>query len=268
VSGAEPLSWYVLTYNSERHLDAVLTSVRELVDDLVIVDSGSHDATRDIAARHGARFTVRQLDSFSTQRAFALDLCRHPWVLCLDSDELADAELVHGLERLKRNGFRLEQTRPDAFRVRRRWFFLNREVHAFYPIKSPDYPIRLLRKDRGGFGSGSRPVHESPKGFASVARMPGSIAHYSCDSVDDLYAKLDRYTALAARDLRARGVTAGWLEIYLRAVAAFVKWYVAKGGWRDGSLGWVLGRYAFDYTYRKYLKLRHDAPATVLRGQG
>lgn len=260
MSGGEPLSWYVLTYNSARRLDAVLAPLREVVDDLLVVDSGSEDATREIAARHGARVVVRPLDTFARQRAFALERCRYRWVLCLDSDEVPDAELVHALRSLKQAGFRQAGAAPDAFRVCRRWFFLGREVHAFYPIRSPDYPIRLFRKDRGGFGPEARLVHESPKGFRAVARLPGSIAHYSCDSLAELDAKLERYTALAALDLMRRGMRgASRPEIALRAAGAFLKWYLAKGGWRDGHRGWILGRYAFAYTWRKYARFRRGA---------
>ncbi len=255
-----PMSCYLLTKNSARHLVHVLQPLRPITDDLVIVDSGSTDRTEAIAAQFGARFLRRDFDNFRDQRRFALAACQHDWVLSLDSDEVADDIFVKTIIELKTNDFRVGEAAPQLFKISRRWFVLGQEIHAFYPIVSPDHPKRLFRKDVVTFQEGGRIVHETPKGAAPLpaAVIGGTVFHYSCDSVAELNAKLQLYTTLAAKDMQARGKRGSWFDILMHPGMAWVRWYLLKGGWRDGWVGLVLGRYAYDYTYQKYLKLRYD----------
>lgn len=262
VNKAEQLSCYILTFNSERYLASVISPIRRVIDDLVILDSGSTDRTKEIAEQFDARFLVRQLDNFRDQRRFALQACRHQWVLSLDSDEVPDETFAASLAELKSKAFCVAQKRPDAFRITRRWFVLGREIHAFYPITSPDQPPRLFRKDKMTFQANGRIVHETPKSSSPVefGAIDGSVFHYSCDSVHELYEKLNLYTSLAAEDLRQQGVKGSWIAILSHPLFAWFRWYIHKKGWKDGWIGLLLGRYAYDYTYQKYLKLRYDAP--------
>ena len=161
----ESLSCYILTLNSERYLASTISPIREVIDDLVIVDSGSTDRTKEIATQFNARFLVREIDNFNTQRRFALEACYHQWVLSLDSDEVPDETFATSLAELKAKAFSLNQKQPDAFRINRRWLVLGQEIHTFYPITSPDHPVRLLRKNKMTFEKNGRGVHESPKGL-------------------------------------------------------------------------------------------------------
>jgi glycosyltransferase involved in cell wall biosynthesis len=252
------LSCYILTFNSEKYLGQVLTAVRPVVDDLVIVDSGSTDHTEAIANQHQARFIFRKFDNFKNQRNFAQEQCLHNWVFNLDSDEVPTAACMAAIATLKAEYFRENNNGPDAYRIERHWFLLGQEVHCFYPIDSPDFPVRLFRKDEVSFKDSSNLVHETPSGYKTTGKIPGAVNHFSCDSIQELYAKLNQYTSLAARDLQNRGKKATWSKLWLSPLGSWFKWYIKKGGWKDGYIGFVLGRYAFEYSYQKYLKLKYD----------
>lgn len=256
----EKLSCYILTFNSEKYLASVIRPLRELIDDLVIVDSGSVDKTEEIAKQFGARFIVRQLDNFSLQRRFALDSCQNRWVLSLDSDEVPDETFVQSLAKLKKERFLFNQKEVDAYKIKRCWLVLGQEIHSFYPIESPDYPVRLFNKDKVTFDNDGKSVHESPNGYDqfNIGLVEGSVLHYSCNSVHELYQKMNLYSTLAAADLHKKGKKGNWLSILGHPPFAWVKWYIMKQGWKDGLIGLLLGRYAFDYTYQKYLKLKYD----------
>ncbi len=258
---AANISCYILTCDSERYLESVIAPIRDVVDELVIVDSGSTDGTQQIAEQFQSRFLVQELEHFGKQRQFALDSCQHQWVLSLDSDEVPDNAFADSLATLKANDFRIGEQQPDAFRIHRRWLVLGQEIHTFYPVVSPDHPVRLFRKDRMTFPDEGRGVHESPKGAGQLeyARINGSVWHYSCDSVEELYQKLNFYTTLAAEDLRRKGKTGRWLDVLTHPPAAWFRWYLLKQGWKDGWVGWLLGHYAYEYTSQKYLKLLYDA---------
>lgn len=261
MSSETPLSCYILTRYSERYLVSVISPIRHIIDDLVIIDSGSTDRTKEIAEGFQARFIVRELDNFREQRRFAFQACQHQWVLSLDSDEVPDETFATSLAELKSNAFRIGQKQADAFRINRRWFVLGQEIHAFYPITSPDHPVRLFRKDKMAFEKNGRGVHESPKGSGTVeiGVIDGTIWHYSCDSVQELYEKLNQYTTIAAEDLRCKGIKGSWVAIFTHPIVAWFRWYILKNGWKDGWIGWLLGHYAYEYTYQKYLKLLYGS---------
>lgn len=244
-----PLSIYILTYNSERHLDQVLTAAKRVADDLLVVDSGSSDATLAIAAKHGARIAHRTFDNFRAQRLFANSLCLHQTVMFFDSDEIASNALIDEVIALKISGFS-----HDAYAVRRDWLVQGRVVRALMPVSCPDYPIRICHRDKTDFTEHS--VHETPIGYESIGRIESPLVHHTFETNSELMRKLDLYTDLAATDLLDRGKWIGVLRLkqWFSPIGAFGKWYIRRGNWRDGRVGLRLALYAFAYTHRKYRK--------------
>jgi glycosyltransferase involved in cell wall biosynthesis len=251
------LSVYLLTFNSARLLEQSLASLEGLADDLVVIDSGSSDQTEEIAARFGARFIRHTLTSFTDQRIFAVGQCRHDWVLTIDSDELLSPALRDRIAGMKASDFSCGGAWPDAFGIRRDWYFLNRQISCFYPSRCPDHPIRLFRKDKASYVIG-RHVHEAMSGFSRAMPIEESILHYTCDSIDDMYSKINAYSTLAAKDMEAKGQRSNWIKIFIVPWLIAVRWYVGFGGWRDGAIGIIHFRYVHDMVYQKYLKLKYD----------
>ena len=251
------ISCYILTLNRARQLQQVLSSLQGIVDDLLVVDSGSTDGTQEVAAKFGARVIHRTFDDFTTQRTFALSQCRHTWVLAIDSDEVVSPELSARLRQIKASDASEANDAPDAYAIRREWFVLGRKVHCFYPSHCPDFPVRLFRKDRAAYLAG-RQVHETIRGFRKAVRIEEPLLHYSCDSIEEMYGKIGLYTTLAARDLRAKQGRPSLAAVVLMPWIVSFKWYVVLGGWRDGIVGAILARYVADSVYQKYLKARWD----------
>lgn len=256
-----PLSCYVLTYNSERRLREVLASVSGVVDDLVVLDSGSTDATEAIAREFGARFLYRKFDNFVYQKNHAAQLCRHDWVFELDSDEVVSAALAERIAELKANAFD-SAAGIEAFGIRREWFLLGKRVHCVYPSRSPDAPVRIFRKDRvhqaTDFSANSR-VHHHAVGFSRSRRIDEPLYHYTCDTVEQLYGKLNQYSTLTAADVLSKGGTSSSFKIIVYPWLIWCLYYFAYGGWLDGIVGVIHGRYVRDSVYQKYLKAKYDA---------
>ena len=95
------ISACIITLNEERNLPRCLTSVAPLVDEIVVVDSGSTDATPEIAAKFGARVVQQEWLGYVGQKNFALDQAAHPWVLSIDADEEISPELAEAIARVK-----------------------------------------------------------------------------------------------------------------------------------------------------------------------
>lgn len=244
-----PLSVYVLTYNSEQHLDKVLAAAKRIADDLLVVDSGSKDATLEIAARHGARIAHRNFDNFRAQRLFANSMCLHQMVMFFDSDEIASDALIDEVMALKMAGFS-----HDAYRVRRDWVVRGTVVHAVMPVGCPDYPIRIGDRHKTDFTAHS--VHETPIGYDNIGRIESAMSHHTFETNSEVMRKLDLYTDLAANDLldRKKRFAVLWFKQWFSPIGAFGKWYIRRGNWRDGRVGLTLALYAFTYTHRKYRK--------------
>ncbi|GAB2545978.1 glycosyltransferase family 2 protein [Spirosoma aerophilum] len=244
-----PISAYVLTYNSDRYLDQLLTQLTKMADDIVIIDSGSKDQTEAIARKHGSRFVYRALDDFRAQRNFALQCCKHRMVLSLDSDEIPNDDFIEVINQMKVKGFDVE-----AYRIERHWIVMGKKIRALYPTKTPDFPIRLINRDIVSFDENSYLVHEAPFGYSSVGHLPGSINHYTFETSTEINRKLEQYTSIAATDAVVKYGKITWIHRFVHPPIVWAKWYLLNGGWRDGKVGWSLGRYAFLYTLFKFQK--------------
>src|ERR1700755_3103275 len=98
------LSACIITYNEADRIEACLRSV-SFCDEIIVVDSHSTDATREIARSLGARVIERDWPGYRSQKQFAVDNAVHDWVLCLDADERVTRELRVEIEALRTNGF-------------------------------------------------------------------------------------------------------------------------------------------------------------------
>ncbi len=250
----QPLSVYVLTFNSEKYLDQVLSQASKVADDLLVLDSGSSDQTLEIARGHGARLLERPLDNFSAQRNFALDHCLHEWTFAIDSDEVMDDDLVETVLALKEANFHEVEGKVIAYRPTRKWFVMGREIHCIMPIRCPDYPPRIFQRSLVRYG-GNKMVHESPQGWNEWVKVKGSLLHYTYETKEELFRKLGHYTDLTAKEYRRQGRKKSLFKQFLSPPAAWVKYYIRRKGYKDGRVGWILARYAFVYTWLKYRKM-------------
>lgn len=242
-----PLSVYILTYNSPRYLPQILQKVKSVADEIIIIDSGSTDNTLLIAESFPCKIIRHPLKNFREQRTFALNQCAHEWVLSFDSDEIPSNELITDLLNLKQNGFTHE-----AYCICRKWNVLGKDVNVMFPIVSPDYPIRLFNKTTTGFDGRSTQLHETAHGYKSLGKIDAPMFHFTFETKDVLEAKLHRYASIGALDLLEQKRSTSIFKLLLSPVAAFIKWYFAKGGWKDGQVGITLGLYALRYTFLKY----------------
>lgn len=227
-----------------------------VADEIIVLDSGSTDDTRAIAQRNGASVHYRQFDDFIQQRSHAVGLCQYDWILYVDSDEIIDEGLAQTLMALKQPG--LGADGHDAYAMRRDWYVLGRYVHNVYPVKYPDYVIRLYRRDRASFDE-TTPVHEKLGGYQSLCQLEsGAIQHLSFETKAEFERKLAFYPRLSAQTLRRRGKgrPVSRLNAVLHGWAAFLKGYLLHRGWRDGRVGLTCAHYAYRYTLAKYLALK------------
>jgi glycosyltransferase involved in cell wall biosynthesis len=242
---ATPISGVIIAYNEERRLRAAILSLA-FCDEVLVVDSGSADRTRQIAEEAGARVVVNTpWPGFSVQRNFALDQARHDWVLALDADERISPALREEIETTCTRGFT-----AAAYRMPRVSFYLGRWVRRtdWYP----DRQTRLFDRRRARWHG---TIHESAKVEGTIGVLRGEIEHHPYEDIADHLRRIDRYTTLWAQSAYAAGRRAGLVRIVLHPVWAFFRNYVLRGGVLLGTAGLVISTLNSFYVYAKHAKL-------------
>lgn len=239
----------IITFNEERNIARVIESLR-CCDEILVIDSGSLDGTRDVARNLGARVVEAPWQGFANQKNFAAAQATHDWILSLDADEALSESLEGEIWRLKKN----ETVLLDAYTMPRLAQYLGRWIHhsGWYP----DRKVRLYRRDKakwlGDF------VHESVKVEGTVGRLDGNLLHYTCASLSEHLRTLDRYTTLAAQEIVARKNPVPTHRLLLDPAWTFVKSYLIQRGFQDGIEGLTIAYMAALYTFVKYAKARQD----------
>ncbi|MDW2982908.1 MAG: glycosyltransferase family 2 protein [Rhodanobacter sp.] len=241
--GREALSVVVTTFNSAATLDACLCGV-SWADEIVVLDSGSTDATASIAAHYGARIHTQPFAGYSAQKQAAIDLASHRWVLLLDSDESLDADAAARLQQAllapAHAGYQLWRREWQFWRWQSRRGRLNRYVRLF---------------DRQRARMSGHEVHEEVLVDGPVGALDVVIDHHGEPDIAGRVAKANRYSSLQQADLAGRRV--GWLRLRMVAypAVAFLRYYVLRGHWRSGWAGFIAARIHAFYAFLKYAKL-------------
>ncbi len=244
------ISATIVTLNEERNLPRALESLT-CVDEIVVIDSGSTDRTREIAARFGARVIEQSWLGYARQKDFAAANATHDWILAIDADEslseLLQAEIM---------ALRTSEPAAAGFRFPRRAQYLGGWIHhsGWYP----DAKVRLYDRRRGRWVGDY--VHESVVIDGDAADLTGDLHHFTCASLEEHAGTMERYTTLAAEELRAQGRRSSALRVILSPPATFLKTYFLQQGFRDGHRGYLIAKMAARYVRLKHQKTRQTRP--------
>jgi glycosyltransferase involved in cell wall biosynthesis len=242
---ALPISIVLIARDEAERLAELLPRLGFAREIVVVVDAATRDATREIAARHGARVFERAFDGFGPQRAYALARAREPWVLWLDADERLDpaalAAISGAVARGAAAGYRLE---------RATWFLGRRIRHCGW---RGEKVLRLFRREGARFDRAL--VHERVEVAGPVADLAGLIEHRSYERWEDCRAKLFAYAAAGTEEARRKGRRASALDVVLRPPLRFLRMYVLQAGFLDGAHGAALCALAAAQVLLKYAGL-------------
>ena len=250
----ERLSATLITRNEERNIAEALESV-SWADEIVVVDSGSRDATVEICRRFTDKVLHRDWTGYVDQKNFALSQARNDWILSIDADERPSPGLCLEIQELARKGFR-----KPGYRIPRVAFFMGRWIrHGDW---YPDYQLRLFDRRCGRWAGGR--VHESVRTGQSPELLRGEIYHYTYRSLSDYLGRLETYSSLAALDYDEQGRTATPLRLLGNPLAAFLKAYLVRRGFLDGAPGLavaVMGAVSVFFKYAKLYELKLGSAA-------
>ncbi|MGF1698044.1 glycosyltransferase family 2 protein [Vibrio lamellibrachiae] len=237
----------IITKNEQSSLRQCLESLR-WVDEIIIVDSGSTDATESIAREFTEHFYVNaDWPGFGKQKQLAQSYAKSDWILAVDADERID-------EILRDNILDMLQSPPEntMFDLNElTWVFGRFLKHSgWYYRHVRLYPNRLTTYN-------DNLVHESviiPKD-CKIAELDGDILHYSYQNINHYLVKSAGYAKAWADQRQAKGKKATLSQGFIHALGCFLKMYVLKRGFLDGKQGFLIAVLSAHSTFVKYADL-------------
>lgn len=239
------ISAVIISLNEEHNIAAVVESV-DFADEVVVVDSGSTDKTREIAESLGARVLVNPWPGFSAQKQFATDAAENDWILSLDADEKTSPILRSEILDIMHNG-----PAADGYRIPRLSYYLGRAIRhgGWYP----DHQLRFFNRQRGRWNG--RVIHESVQiaPGATVGTLKGEIIHHTVASTSE-HARMiqERYAPLAAEQMLNDGRRSSRFRAAASGLTSFVRSYFFRLGILDGYAGFCIAYFAARHNLLKH----------------
>jgi glycosyltransferase involved in cell wall biosynthesis len=243
------LSVVIIAQNEERTIGQVIQAVRELAREVILVDSGSTDGTKEIAAQLGARVVHQDWLGYSAQKNFAIGMASSDWILSLDADEVLTPNLVSEI----RNS--IGRSTMTGYKIPR-ILYIGQTAYrkgGFYP----DAQLRLFRRGGGRFVE--RIIHESMSVDGAVAVLKHPMLHYAYPDTAEFASTMDKYARLSAQHYFDKGST-GWRASYLNELIhpiwTFFYRFIIRAGFLEGRRNLKLNLIYADYVRKKISYLR------------
>lgn len=229
------ISAVINTRNAEKILPRVITSVRNLADEIVVVDAKSDDKTKEVAGKYGAKvYEYEKLLTYvEPARNFAISKAKNEWVLLLDADEEVSETLTQKLKKI------VEKPLADYYRIPRKNIIFGKWIkHSRW---WPDYNIRFFRK---GSVAWSEIIHSVPethgKGSDLPAKVKNAIVHHNYQSIEQYIERLNNFTSEHSKLLVKEGYKFSGYDLIQKPVAEFLNRYFQGEGYKDGIHGLAL----------------------------
>lgn len=241
------LSVGIITKNEELNLPRTLDAIKNIADEIIIVDSGSTDNTESIAQSFGAKFYDEEWKGYGKQKNSVLDKCKGDWILLIDADEVVSDKLSLQIENII-NG----DHKYDVYKLNRCSICFGKEIK--YGGWSNEYIERLWKN--GAVKVSESDVHETYITKHGTGKLKGKLLHYTYSSLEAYFNTFNRYTSLMSVNYHKRSKRSKIVQFTIKPGFAFFKMYILKLGFLDGIEGLLLARLASIYVMTKYYKLK------------
>lgn len=257
----QELSVVLATFNEEENLPQCLDSVKDLADEIIIVDGSSTDKTVEIAKKYGAKVVVTQnLPIFHINKQKAIDLATKDWILQLDADERVTPQLRSEISHLISIDGRGSQL--NGYWVPRKNWFLGRFLMK--GGQYPDYTLRLYKRGKGRLPQ--KDVHEQAVVEGEVGYLKEPLSHYPYDNFASYYLKWNRYNDLLVSHIKESLKNKNFITkvfyaigyLFVKPAHWFLTTYIRHKGFMDSWPGFVFSFFSalrFPVSYLQYLKI-------------
>lgn len=248
------LSVALAVFNEEHVLPRCLQSISDFADEIVVVDGGSTDNTREIAKEYNAR--MYHFDNpviFHINKQRAIDRCKGQWILQLDADEVVSESLKKEIQQTIS-----QKNDIHGYYIPRKNYFLGRFLTK--GGQYPDYTMRLYRRGKGRFPCKS--VHEQAEIEGAVGYLKNPLLHYADEHFDRYLLRFNRYTDLLRDELRDKNTPKNIQQfityVVIKPIGWFLLTFVRHKGFIDGWQGFIFSFFSsmrFAVAYWKYLRI-------------
>jgi len=245
-----PLSIVILTKNEEHNILRCLRSLQGLSNDILVIDSGSQDKTVDYARSQGARVIQMAWLGYSATKNAGNQLATNEWILSLDADEALNDEVRSDIKQL----FNEPISAYTAFSIQRKMVYCGNVLH--YGSVANEFRLRLFNRQAAKWNSND--VHEELEFNQAIQmiKMKGFMWHHSYASKNEHRQRLEKYAALSAQQMHASGKKSTLLKRWISPLFGFIKNYLFKAGFLDGSAGYQYAVNEMWYVHKKYQLLK------------
>jgi glycosyltransferase involved in cell wall biosynthesis len=257
------LSVVLATYNEEKNLASCLDSIKELADEIIIVDGTSSDKTVEIAKQYGAKIKITtNKPNFHINKQMAINLATKDWIFQLDGDEQVSKELFEEIKNILEKD--LEEF--NGYWMPRKNWFLGR-----FLLKGGQYPDHTLRFYRKGKGRlPQKDVHEQAEVEGKVGYLKSALLHYPYKDFSQYLNKWNRYNLLFAVQIRDEQKAKNFIwkivyafgYLFLKPAHWLFTTFLRHKGFMDGWQGFVFSFFSalrFPVSYIKSLRLGTNA---------
>jgi glycosyltransferase involved in cell wall biosynthesis len=239
------VSLAIISLNEEANILNCIQSA-SWVDEIVVLDSGSTDKTRELAESVGAKVFTEEWRGFGLQKRRAVELCSNDWILSLDADEALSKPLSEYLQSI----FEKTSLVSFAYEFSRVSFYLGRKItHGGW---YPDWQLRFFNRKKANWSDSS--IHERVQA-SEVQRVQLDIYHFPFKNIFSQIHTNNRYSSLQADELRANGKSFRRFKLFTKPVSKFLETYLWKRGFLDGLAGFVISVGAAYSVFLKWSKL-------------
>lgn len=240
-----PISVFIIAKNEADRIGTVIRAVRDWVDEVIVIDSGSDDDTVSVSEGLGARVVFNDWRGYGPQKVFGESLCRNDWLLNLDADEEISVPLAEEIRNL------FSRSGPDCAAYTLPILPIYPYQSSGHPWTAFHHPVRLYRKDRAGFKS--ELVHDSVVvRDGRIGHLRGMVLHRSFRSLTHHVDKVNGYSSAQARVLVEGGRDPGLIALLLTPAFAFFKQYVLRREFVNGVDGIVVSHM---YAFQRFIRL-------------
>lgn len=236
----------IITLNEEKNIGRCLDSIRNLADEIVVVDSGSTDKTVEIAKGEGAKVFVREFDNFANQKNYAAQKATGEWILSLDADEEVSPELRREIMVL------LKKNEYVAFSIPRKNIILGKFIRYTRWQPELDRHIWLWKR---GVGKWFGEVHEELRVNGRVGKLIGAKIHYQHETVKKFLEMMNGYSEIEAKKRIKESTKFSYSGLFFDPIYNFLVRYFYRFGFLDGWRGFVLSYLMAIYHLEVWLKI-------------
>jgi glycosyltransferase involved in cell wall biosynthesis len=238
------ISAVIITRNESHIIGTTLQALQGIADEIVIVDSGSTDATLDVCRHYNALILETGWEGYGPNKNKGIRAAKHDWILNLDADEVIDEELRRSISSLNL------QDPHDVFEMRYQNYFLNKRIR--FGEWGHDKHIRMFNRTHVQWNEAA--VHEMLEmdPGAKIILLKGHILHHTVHSLAEYEQKTVAYAKLNAQKYFEQGKKWQWFRQYLSPGVSFLHNYLFRLGFLDGREGLLIARTTARYTFLKY----------------